>query len=142
MTESLISTKTFIFNDEGKVLVLRRSETHPRKPHHTDLPGGLVEQGEYELIGMAREVHEETGISLDANICKLFYAHTWIVPSGRSLSMLLYQAHFDHTPDVTISWEHESYEWLSLEALLERQDLEDTERQSIEYAMKNNLFGV
>lgn len=140
MTEALISAKTLIFNDEGKVLVLRRSETHPRKPHHTDLPGGLIEQGEYELIGMAREVHEETGITLDANACKLYYACTWITPGGRSLSMLLYRVQLDHTPDVTISWEHESYEWLSLDELLAREDLEGAERKSIEYAIKNDLF--
>ncbi len=140
MTDTLLSAKTLIFNEEGKVLVLRRSASHPRKPHHTDLPGGLIEQGEYELIGMAREVNEESGISLDANMCRLYYACTWMTPRGRSLTMLMYHAHLDHTPEVTISWEHESYQWVSIDELLAREDLEEAERQSIEYAIKNNLF--
>lgn len=140
MVKSILSTKVVIFNEKDEVLVLRRSETHPRKPHHTDLPGGLIEPGEYELLSAAREVKEETGITVDANNCILYFADTHILPSGNSLTMLVYYARFDHTPSVTISWEHESYEWCSIQSLLDREDLDQPERKSIEHALKYELF--
>lgn len=141
MVKSILSTKVVIFNEKGEVLALRRSETHPRKPHHTDLPGGLIEPGEYELLAAAREVQEETGITVDANNCILFFGDTHVLPSGNSLTMMLYYVRFDHTPEVVISWEHESYEWCEVQELLTRDDLEQPERNAIQYGIRLELFG-
>jgi len=140
MTATILSAKTLVFDGDGRVLVLRRSETHPKKPHHTDLPGGLIEPGEPEVVGMVREVQEETGLVLAPDTCTVFYTHTHMLPSGKSLNMLLYYIRLDHTPEITISWEHESYEWCTLDELLARDDLEQPERTAIEYAVANGLF--
>ena len=140
MTHSLLSAKVVILNKDGEVLALRRSDTHPRKPHQIDLPGGLIEKGEFELLGAVREVQEETGILLDANQCALYYADTSKPHHEVVLTMLMYFAKFDTTPSVTISWEHESYEWLPIADLLTCDDLEGPERRSIEFALENDLF--
>lgn len=140
MVHALLSAKVIIFNEKNEVLVLRRSETHPNKPHCTDLPGGLIEKGEFELLGAVRETHEETGILLDANQCDLFFADTSKPHPKIALTMLLYYVKLDTTPEVAISWEHESYEWAFLDDILARDDLENPERRSIEFAMKHDLF--
>lgn len=132
--------KIVVLNEKGEALVLRRSKTHPRKPHRTDLPGGIVEIGEPEVDAVTRELHEETGVTINASECILFHAHTHVLESGRSFTKLVYKANLDHTPEVTLSYEHESYEWCSLEDLLAREDLEGGERYAIEYGLKNSLL--
>lgn len=140
MTRSLFSTKALIFNDKNEVLVLRRSETHPRKPHQSDLPGGLVENGEFGRTGLIREVAEETGIILKPSQCMLYYANTSKPHPDVVMIMLMYYVKFDITPEVNISWEHESYSWIPLGGLVQLDDLEDVEKQSVAMAIDNNLL--
>ncbi|MCA9335164.1 NUDIX hydrolase [Candidatus Saccharibacteria bacterium] len=142
MTRLILSAKLFVFNENNEVLVLRRSETHPTNPHCTDMPGGIIESHEYELAAALRELREETSLSVDEKLCELFFATTVQLPNGNSLSMLMYKIHLNSTPEVTISWEHESYEWCSIDDLLSREDLDQPERSGVEYAMKHDLFAV
>ena len=134
--------KLVVLNEKSEVLALRRSDTHPRKPHWTDLPGGIVEVGEPELAAVVRELVEETGIVIDIETCTLFYGRTHMLPSGRSFTKLVYKVHLDHTPDVKLSYEHESYEWCTIDDLMAREDLEGGERHAIEYALEHNLLSV
>ena len=53
------------YND-GRVLLLRRAPAiiTERSPWEWDLPGGHIQEGETDKQALAREVKEETGISL------------------------------------------------------------------------------
>jgi 8-oxo-dGTP diphosphatase len=143
MTERKTVAKIAIFDRDGKILVLRRSDTHPTMANRSDMPGGLVDPGETEREAVVREVKEETGINLALDDCSVFYTNTSVYPpEDISFSRLFYLAKFDITPEVTISWEHKSYEWCTIDDLLARDDFLFFYREGIEYGLKNNLFTI
>lgn len=110
----LRAAKVVILDSKDNVLVLYRSETHPRQAHEPDFPGGIIELGESAEEGLSREILEETGFTIPPEKLTLVYTltHDYF---GRSISRFLYAARLDDIkPIVTISWEHEKYEWLSL----------------------------
>lgn len=103
------AAKALIRDDQGKILVLYRSHTHPRLAHDIDLPGGLIEHRESVEAGLTREVVEETGVVLDITRGQL--SHVWRPRLGRR--RFLYEITHAEELQVKISWEHESYAWMS-----------------------------
>ena len=133
--------KIAVFDKDGRILVLRRSDTHPTMADRSDMPGGLVDPGESEREAVVRELQEEAGLAVDPDSCTLFYADTgFFEPENTSFSRLFYMIHLDVNPEITISWEHKSYEWCTIEQLLEREDFLYFYRDGIEYGIKYGLF--
>ncbi len=62
-----IYAKAVLFDSQGRVLLLRRSLTDDQKPGEQDFPGGEVEPGEDVGAGMAREIMEETGMTISVS---------------------------------------------------------------------------
>lgn len=54
-----VSVKAFIKNQDGKVLVVKENQDT------WSLPGGGLDHGEEPLVGLARELHEEIGITAE-----------------------------------------------------------------------------
>ncbi len=106
--------KALIENKDGKYLLLTRSDTHPHLAGHLDLPGGIVESGEDFVVGVQRELKEETGLDVPAEALELQHSFTDKWPGERRL----YYAKLAHDPVVTISWEHSEYRWSPLEELI------------------------
>ena len=69
------AAKALIRNDQGKILVLYRSETHPHLAHDIDLPGGEIELDETTEIGLEREIIEETGLTI--SLLPNQQTHSW-----------------------------------------------------------------
>lgn len=105
------AAKALVRDEQGRILVLYRSETHPHLAHDIDLPGGEIEHGELAEVGLSREIIEETGLNIVATSEDL--VHSWRSVFG-STHMLYEVALSDNSP-VQISWEHESYTWMSTE---------------------------
>lgn len=55
-----VSVAGVITDDHGRALLIRRRDTH-----HWEPPGGVLELGESIQAGLCREVHEETGLTID-----------------------------------------------------------------------------
>ena len=94
--------KIVLFDTDGKILVLKNENWGP------DLPGGHIMVGEDLRDGLKREVEEETGLQLKdfskidyENKNKTFYYGT--VPSKK----------------IVLSLEHDGYDFLTLEEVLE-----------------------
>lgn len=103
--------KALIRDNQGNILVLYRSDTHPRLAHDLDLPGGEIEYGENMEVGTAREILEETGLDIPVNGEDLRYS--WRAFWGQKYHV--YEVTLETTPKVEISWEHESFDWVSEE---------------------------
>ena len=108
------AAKALIRDDQGKILVLYRSETHPHLAHDIDLPGGEIEVNETPEIGLKREIMEETDLDITPTTEEM-------VSSWRSFfdaTHMLYEIEVPANASIKISWEHESYVWMSEEDLL------------------------
>lgn len=131
------SAKIVILDGENRALLLRRSKTHPQSPLKSDLPGGIVEAHETIEVGLIREVYEETG--LDIIEYPLTVLHSFIKKfPGVSVERVLYGVRLHIVrPDVVISWEHDTYKWVSIQEL---DDVEEPYQSGINIAHKNNLW--
>lgn len=115
------AAKALIFDNQGKILVLYRSETHPTLAHDIDLPGGEVEEHETTILGLVREIFEETGLTVD--IDDIHLQNSWMARSGQRQE--LYGVFIEETDDVVISWEHEAYDWISPDEMIDHSAVDD-----------------
>ena len=108
-----VVAKALVRNSKGLYLVLYRGNTHPLFPGHTDFPGGEVESEETPEAAVAREIQEETGLSVNPNKLKKLFAKQY-----RQTTHILFEAKLAE-PDakVALSWEHKSYRWITPEEL-------------------------
>lgn len=67
MTDRLfsLSTKVLIRNNDGKYLLLKRSQKSRSNPGKWEFPGGKVDKGEILEPALLREVSEETGLTIE-----------------------------------------------------------------------------
>ena len=89
---------------------------------HWDFPKGNIEEGEEDHVTVRREIEEETGIkAIDfvGSFCETIrYSYTW---KGLSINKIvrMYLAVTDESK-VTLSDEHQAFEWLGYKEALER----------------------
>ena len=134
--------KILIINGDGNVLTLTLSEhlKYPEKSYQPDLPGGIVDAGEPEHLGVIREVQEECGIDLDPAKIQLAYAETtYDEKENKSVTKLLYITHLDDAPAVTLSWEHSDYKWVSV-AELQNIDMRPFFNRAIQYVVAHKII--
>lgn len=110
-----LSVRVLITDEDGKVLILKRSTNSKTNPGKWELPGGKVDQGESFDHALIREVYEETQlkISLDhvlgvseQNLHVIRAIH--IIMTGEIITGILKLSH-----------EHEGYAWVFFENLSE-----------------------
>lgn len=108
-----VVAKALVRNSKGLYLVLYRGNTHPLFPGHTDFPGGEVESEEAPEAAVAREIQEETGLSVNPNKLKKLFTKQY-----RQTTHILFEAKLAE-PDakIALSWEHKDYRWITPEEL-------------------------
>ena len=126
--------KVLLYDKHNNVLVLQRSNTHPHYALEADLPGGTIDGNEKPADAAKREVLEEAGIDISALNIQL--AHQRVATGGRH--DLVYVAHLATSkPEVTISWEHNRYELIPAEKLLDSLDTTDDYMIVVREYLKN-----
>lgn len=144
MTKPTIESvsKTLVINEKQEALILTIGEykEKPERSFTPDLPGGLVDPGETSLVAVQRELIEETGISVDASLFELAYTGTeYFASNNKSVTKFLYILQLDSTPEVTVSWEHDSYNWVPLEGLPDTVKLRPFYDEAVRYVLTNEL---
>lgn len=139
MAGTSLVAKALILDGDDNVLLLKRSASHPALAHQYDLPGGIVEPGEEPGAGVTREIAEETGLVIDGAVA--IYAAP-IFSSGRNYPTILYAVRLDEPkPGVTLSWEHEAYEWAPLDRVSEVEpQLDAAYPDALTYIRTNDLL--
>lgn len=118
------AAKIILIDKDDRYLLLYRNQ-HPVLGDDPDIPGGVVEEGESFVEAVVREAHEEIGLLIDKSVIREVYSGKDYSDYGMKQS--LFVAILDERPEISISWEHGSYEWLSREVFLAKaKDANDT----------------
>jgi 8-oxo-dGTP diphosphatase len=108
-----LAVRVLLSDENGKILILKRSTTSKTNPGKWELPGGKVDQGESFDQALIREVYEETNLKIfiehfvgasEQNLHVIKAVH--IIMSGRIME-----------GDLQLSEEHEGYAWVFFEEL-------------------------
>lgn len=108
--------KLILLDEDGNYLLMCRSN-HPTFGNDPDLPGGTWEEGESVLETVIREVQEEIGVSVDKASIKTYSGVDY---SRHGTHYALFISTVNIQPEISMSWEHSSYEWLEYEEFLTR----------------------
>ncbi len=110
----IISIYAILRNEKGEFLLLRRSQNSHSNPGKWDLPGGKLNHRELLEEAVAREVGEETGISINpGNIAGYV---TFELPDKKVIA-IVYDGGYV-IADIKLSNEHIEYSWISLDTIL------------------------
>ena len=123
--ELQVGVKVFLKNSEGKFLLLRRAvdstSARETKQGEWDMPGGRIEPGTTLLENLARELLEETGLSMDSGPL-LVAAQDILKKSDRHVVRLTYLGSGSGIP--RISHEHTEYQWYTFDEIRSLENLD------------------
>lgn len=135
-----LTIKAVVLNRKKEVLILKRAKDVKWNPGNYDLPGGHVENEELIADSIKREIKEETG--LDAvfgdiiDVVEFPEGSQQFKDDKRGIRCICYS----DSDEVTLSDEHETYEWVPLgkvhEKFSEKNGFENEKRETILKAQK------
>lgn len=134
-----VSAHAVLFNGDD-VLLLRRSKTDTRRPLEWDLPGGIVDDSELLNEACAREVEEESGIKIEPLQLHLAYSESATFEEVGGVTWLIFVGN-SNTRDVTLSYEHDEYEWVNLSQALEMVEYK-VQLNALKHIYDNQIFSV
>ena len=108
----IVAQKAIIFNEDGKILTIRRSETAGRRALTWDLPGGNLEFGEESKSSLLREIQEEVAIEVED---LLILGISEAFDSLDAFRVTIGYTAKAKTTNVTLSYEHDAYKWVTPE---------------------------
>jgi 8-oxo-dGTP diphosphatase len=109
-----LSVRAVIYDEQGRVLLLKRSMRSKNYPGRWEFPGGKVDRGERFDDALVREVREETG--LEVRLKRFIGAARAEMPHVTAVQLVMEAEPAPGIP--AISPEHEADTWASLEDML------------------------
>lgn len=112
MKTHLVAVNAFLLKD-NKFLLLKRNDP----PLIWGPPGGKLEINEDPILGLKREVKEETNLEIDVNMP----VTTWFGDFNNKKIFAVDYLCYYQSGGVKLSAEHNSHKWLSLQELVENE---------------------
>lgn len=110
--ELQVGVKVLLKNPDGKYLLIKRSPIEYPESSKWDIPGGRINVGSSLSENLAREVLEETGLTLMSEP-KVIAAQDIFVPKqDRHVVRITYMGEAEGTP--RLSEEHTEYQWVTV----------------------------
>jgi 8-oxo-dGTP diphosphatase len=125
----------FLQRDE-EVLVLQRAKKDLQ--HNLwGIPGGKLDKGETPLLGLVRELQEETGWQVDPQSFSLLGTALSFTPSDGQYGLYVYHAYAPAHIDIQINeQEHHCFQWVSLEGF-QQLNLLTAQREAFQLVQTN-----
>lgn len=111
------SVAKLLIKNGNEFLMMYRSD-HPTFGIDPDLPGGTVEGSETVLQTMLREVYEEIGVVVESSKASEIFSGNDYSAHGTYYSLFITEV--EDKPEIRMSWEHSSYEWLKESEFIEK----------------------
>jgi 8-oxo-dGTP diphosphatase len=109
----VLSVRALILDDRGRCLLLKRRNGDNHFPGQWEFPGGKLDPCETVGAALAREVLEETGLSIDIGSVAGFVESE--LPEWRIVH-LVFMARIT-LGEIRLSKEHQAYKWMPLPEL-------------------------
>lgn len=119
-----------LVKQHDKFLFLRRNATFQEGPQNWDIPGGRIEPEEALQDALTREVLEETGLKLEQTDTLLAAQDIFVPNAEMHVVRLTYTG--VAIGEVTISSEHDDYEWMSIGEVLSEPYVDQYVREVLE----------
>ena len=95
-----------ILNDEGKILLIKRSSAELIEPDAWSIPGGRVEENENYETALSREIEEELGVA----IADFAYFKSYFVNSPRAVRVVYFYGTIASN-NIILNHESSSFFW-------------------------------
>jgi len=106
-----IAVKAFIVKN-NKLFLVQREPKDPQSPGIWEIPGGRIDLGEDPILGLMREIREETGLYIDV-VYPLSVRH-FERDDGQIITMIIFLCKPQEGELIKMSYEHTNFEWLDL----------------------------
>jgi len=103
-----------LIEQNGKILIIKRSEKTKAYPGYWDFPGGKLEHGEKPEEGLVREVKEETNLEIKVGEPLFSYLES----KNAFAYIVVYNCKF-LSGEIKLSHEHSEYKWVTKKELKE-----------------------
>jgi 8-oxo-dGTP diphosphatase len=119
----------------GKVLVIREAEyDEGTNIGKWDVPGGRIEVEEPILIGLTREVKEESGLEITpGEVLGVFETFPTIKSEPCHIIRVYYRGE-SHSDQVVLGTDHDTYEWIDPKNYTPREFVSDIEELIVKVA--------
>lgn len=132
-----VAVKALILRDK-KILFVKRAGDDVQSPGIWEFPGGRLELGEDPIIGLIREIREETGLYVKPSI-PISVRH-FVRDDDQIVTMLVFFCRVAGGEVVKISEEHSDIEWVDLEAC--KQKINPFYHKEIDTLFRLNLHNL
>ncbi|OGJ20411.1 hypothetical protein A3K73_00160 [Candidatus Pacearchaeota archaeon RBG_13_36_9] len=112
-----LSVKAFIVDKNNNLFLMKRASNDAQKPDIWEIPGGRLDLGEDPILGLMREIREETGLYIKP-LCPMSVRH-FKRDDEQLITMLVFFCR-RMNGYLKLSIEHSEYEWINVKKAKEK----------------------